>query len=225
MRRQPDRRTVPWPAGSQILLRHVRGAQTWCALPVTVLGDGGERLMLRVHVGTTWLAAFRSDGRRAHGWDRHWRLRRTVWHGHDATYAIPWGRWYGLVAFTEPGSGQVVKWYVNCQDPARRTAWGVDTMDRELDVVLLPPGTGPARWKDLREFARLVRSGCFPRHRARRLMAQAVQARELIQCPQVRSELSAWLGPAGPVPDLNTVLATLPMPAELRSGGGSEAAR
>lgn len=208
-----------------MLLRHVRGARTWCALPVTVLDDTDLRVVLRIHAGSTWLAAHRPDGRRAHSWERRWRLRRTVWSGHDATYSIAWGCWYGLVAFTEPESGQVVKWYVNCQDPTRRTAWGVDTMDRELDAVLPEPITGPARWKDMNRLSRLARSPQFSRRRARRLMAEAVEGRMLIQRRQVRTDIAEWTGPAGPPPDLDAVLGALPMPVGLRAGGRAEQAR
>jgi hypothetical protein len=203
-----------------VLLRHVLAARTWCALPVTVLHDGGSQAVLRIHAGTAWLVAYQPDGRRAHSWHRHWALQRAVWSGHEGTYVVPWGRWYGIAVFVDPPTGSVAKWYVNCQDPLRRTAWGFDTMDRELDVVLPAPGTGRPLWKDRLRLARAVGSGAFPAHRARLMLAQARQAGDLLTSPGFRSAVGRWLGPAGPPPDLDRLLADLPLPEDLSAHAG-----
>jgi hypothetical protein len=183
---------------------------------VTVLDDGHDHAVVRIHDGTTWLAAHRpGGGGRAHGWVRRWELRFAVWRGHDGTYVVPWGRWYGVAIFTEPGTGDVAQWYVNCQDPLRRTPWGFDTMDRELDVVLPAPGTGTPRWKDAGRLARLVGSGTLPVHRACRMVSQARQMRTRLATPGFRAEIGRWLGPAGPPPALDRLLSDLPVPSDL----------
>jgi hypothetical protein len=206
----------PWPSGAQVLLREARDTRTWCARPVTVLDDGPRHAVLRIHVGTAWLAAFRPDGRRAHTWHRRWELGRAVWHGHEGTYMIPWRCWYGVAAFVDAGTGDVAKWYVNCQEPLRRTAWGFDTLDRELDVVLPAPGTGRPQWKDRPQLARLVGRGGLPPYQWKKMLVQARQASALVTDPGFRDWLGGWLGPAGPPPDLDRLLAELPVPADLR---------
>lgn len=40
-------------------------------------------------------------------------------------------------------------WYLNFQEPFRRTVTGIDTMDNVLDIVIAPDGTW--RWKDVEE--------------------------------------------------------------------------
>lgn len=217
MRRPAARRRIPWPSGSHVLLRHVKGGRTWCALPVTLLHDDPRQLVLRIHAGTTWLAAHRPDGRRAHGWEQRWRLRHIVWEGHDATYVIPWHRWYGVAVFTQPGTDRVIKWYVNCQDPLRRMPWGVDTMDRELDVVLAASSAGSPRWKDMEKFSRLVRTGAFSRHQARRMLSEARQARAQLKDPGFRSRLEQWLNVVDAPTGLNDLLSQLPIPVDLRA--------
>jgi hypothetical protein len=211
-------RTMPtWPAGAQVLLREIRDARTWCARPVTVLHDGRRQAVLRIHVGTNWLAAYRPNGRRAHTWHRRWELGRAVWHGHEGTYVIPWHRWYGVAAFVDADTGDVAKWYVNCQLPLRRTAWGFDTLDRELDVVLPAPGTGRLEWKDRPQLARLVGMGGLAAYQWKVMLAHARQASRQVADPGFRDRMGRWLGPAGPVPDLDRLLVELPVPADLRA--------
>ena len=215
------RTVVRWATGAQVLLREVRDARTWCARPVTVLDDGRQHAVLRLHVGTAWLAAYRPDGRRAHTWHRRWTLGRAVWHGHEGTYVVPWRRWYGIAVFVDPGTGDVVKWYVNCQLPLRRTVWGYDTLDRELDLVLPAPGTGCPQWKDRPHLARLVRAGGLTGHHRQRMLAHARQASRQVTDPAFRDRMGRWLGPAGPRPDLDRLLVDLPVPEDLRAHAGS----
>lgn len=201
---------------SQVLLRHVLGPRTWCALPVTVLSDGPNQAVLRIQAGTEWVAAYGPDGRRAHGWQRRWRLRRSRWHGHDGTYVVEWGRWYGIAVFTDPRTRHVHKWYVNCQDPLRRTAWGFDTMDRELDIELCSAEGERPRWKDMRQFNRLIRSGALGAHTARLIIEDARQAKERLADPGVRAALHRWTVPCDGPPDLTHVLSCAPLPSDLR---------
>src|SRR5918992_2941018 len=50
-------------------------------------------------------------------------------------------------------------WYVNFQEPFRRTALGFDTMDNVLDIVIAPHGSW--RWKDEEELELLRARGRF----------------------------------------------------------------
>jgi hypothetical protein len=75
----------------------------------------------------------------------------------------PWSgrdRWSGpgVLQLQRPGDPYAVfhgegadfrGWYVNFQEPFRRTALGFDTMDNVLDIVIAPDGSW--RWKDEEE--------------------------------------------------------------------------
>jgi predicted RNA-binding protein associated with RNAse of E/G family len=50
-------------------------------------------------------------------------------------------------------------WYVDLQEPLRRTRLGFDTRDQALDVVVEPDGTW--HWKDEDHLAELTRLGAF----------------------------------------------------------------
>jgi hypothetical protein len=51
-------------------------------------------------------------------------------------------------------------WYVNLQDPLKRTRLGFDTVDHALDVVVELDGSS-WEWKDEDELAGAVRNGLF----------------------------------------------------------------
>ncbi|MFE9450249.1 hypothetical protein [Streptomyces sp. NPDC006739] len=204
-----------WPPGARVLLRETIDGATWCARPVTVVHDDGRRVGLRLTAGTQWLAAHGPAGHRAHTWQRPWHLAPVEWTGTDATFLIDSGRSYGLVLFTAPGSTEPVKWYVNFQDPLRRRPWGFDTLDRELDMELLP-GAGRPVWKDREKFGELVRRGFVSTVRARALMREARAARQAVTSPEERATLLGWAATACPAPDLWQVLTTRPVPEDLR---------
>ncbi|MFF1708294.1 DUF4931 domain-containing protein [Streptomyces sp. NPDC058252] len=217
-RRLPTRPS-PWPGGSQVLLRHVSAERTWCLLPVTVLYDDGQRFVFRIQVGTTWLAAVRPGGGRAHGWHRRWRLTATRWSGHDGTYVVDRGRWYGIVMFTDPATGELVKWYVNAQDPIQRRPWGFDTMDRELDVEV-PPHGGTARWKDQHRLAKLVAEGVTTPLTARRLMHEARHAVGHLAEENWRVAMLRWTRPPMVPLDVQHLIDRLaPVPGAVAVGG------
>jgi len=61
--------------------------------------------------------------------------------------------------FRQGGTEQFLCWYVNFQQPLRRTPVGVDTADLCVDIVVEPDGTWS--WKDLDEYEHRVRTGVF----------------------------------------------------------------
>lgn len=204
-----------WPAGAQVLLRHVLRGRTWSALPVTVLTDDSTATVLRIHAGARWLAAVGRDGRRLHGWHRSWRLVEVDWAGHDVTYLLEPDRWQGTAVCTDAVTGAVAKYYVNGQDPVRRAPWGFDTMDRELDAVLLPDSRR-ARWKDVHRFARLLASRTIgPRAAWSVWRATGAAARDLSGDARARARLRGWARTRWSTPDLHQVLTHVPPPPDL----------
>ena len=61
-------------------------------------------------------------------------------------------------------------WYVNLQEPFRRTEAGYDTQDLELDIWV--PAGGGWRWKDAELLERRVAEGRFTRTEAEAIWAE-----------------------------------------------------
>jgi hypothetical protein len=93
---------------------------------------------------------------------RPWTRSRVVWQiaVHEA-HAI--GTFFGE-------SGGLKGYYVNLQEPARRTAIGVDACDHVLDIVVAPDGTW--RWKDEDELEYAVQTGMFSQDEANAVRAE-----------------------------------------------------
>ena len=66
-----------------------------------------------------------------------------------------------LIAFWQDDRTTLRTWYVNLQDPFRRSALGFDYLDQELDVIV-SPDLERWRWKDEEKFEALVREGHIP---------------------------------------------------------------
>lgn len=76
--------------------------------------------------------------------DRPWRAPGVV-------QLVRAGEAHSVIVFRDGG------WYVNLQEPLRRTRIGFDTADQQLDLVRSP--TGKWRWKDEHELAAAVERG------------------------------------------------------------------
>lgn len=73
-----------------------------------------------------------------------------------------------VIAFWKEQCAKLRSWYVNLQDPFRRTSLGFDYLDQELDVII-SPDLSTWRWKDSGRFEDLARDGLIPVERARYL--------------------------------------------------------
>ena len=83
-----------------------------------------------------------------------WELRAHSWERTRLLLLLEPDVWYSVNLFFEPTDGRFLCWYVNFQDPFRRSRIGFGTRDLVLDLVV-----GPDRkwgWKDEDEFAELV---------------------------------------------------------------------
>lgn len=63
-----------------------------------------------------------------------------------------------VIGFRSDDNAHLSHWYVNLQDPLRRTPLGFDYLDQELDIII-SPDLSDCRWKDEQGFAELQRLG------------------------------------------------------------------
>jgi predicted RNA-binding protein associated with RNAse of E/G family len=86
------------------------------------------------------------------------RLEARVWHTNRVLWHVPFGEPYALGHLWDHASHRFLDYYVNLQDPLRRSADGFDSLDHVLDVVA---ADSTWRWKDEDEFADAVHLGLF----------------------------------------------------------------
>jgi hypothetical protein len=146
-----------WSPGEIVIRREVvNDGRAWMCAPVIVVVDRADLLATYIAEGTPfefpdgdWRAP---DG--VHPW--HGRQR---WQGQGLLMLQRPGDAYAIWLFWHGPEREFRGWYVNLQEPFRRTAAGYDTQDLELDIWV--PLDGPWQWKDDELLDQRVREGRF----------------------------------------------------------------
>lgn len=81
-------------------------------------------------------------------------------------------------------------WYINIQEPIRRTPIGFDTMDQMLDVVV-SPDMSTWSWKDQNELAAAEKAGVYTKTEAQKIRQEAERAINLLTTER-RSFYQKW---------------------------------
>ena len=132
--------SVAWQSGETIVHREVWRGQPWCASPVVVVDDSPELFVTYLPEESPFAFPPSADGR-PHPW-----LGKQSWRGHGVLMLRRPGEAYSVWHFWEGRDRRFAGWYLNLEEPARRTSIGYDTQDLELDVWI--PVDGGWRFKD-----------------------------------------------------------------------------
>jgi len=173
---------LSWQRGDTIVLQEIWRAKLWAARPMIVVEDEVDRLALWFPQGTIWKAPTTHPSRQWHE-VRGERLAECAALGEWVLRDSEWD--VDTLCLLEPGVGYAIwvswlpefepwGWYVNLQEPFRRTPQGIQTMDLMLDVIVDVDRSW--RWKDEDELETLVRRGVFSRALADRARADGLDA-------------------------------------------------
>ena len=133
-----------WSTGQIVLRREVlNDGRSWMSVPVVVVEDRPDLLATYIAEGTPF--EFPDGDWPAPGGVHPWH-ERTRWQGHGLLMLQRPGDAYAIWLFWHGPEREFRGWYVNLQEPFRRTAAGYDTQDLELDIWV--PLDGPWHWKD-----------------------------------------------------------------------------
>lgn len=156
--------------GGTVVMREVFRERTWALRPMTVVCDDADLIALWLPRDTRWKRPRAADGGPIRLPDRDWTLVDDVWRDHDALHLIEPGAAHAVLAFWRDG-GAFAGWYVNLQEPLRRTASGFDYFDHALDIVVAPD-LSRWEWKDEHDLAEGVRTGVFGEQQAAGIRAE-----------------------------------------------------
>jgi predicted RNA-binding protein associated with RNAse of E/G family len=200
-----------WDPGDAVALREVWHGTIFEARPATVVEDTPSQVILYVQPGASVAVAVDDDGSELRIPDRSWHLElREV-----RAYSILSFAWpdtpYAILLRRDP-DGSVHDWYVNIQEPLRRTTLGFDTVDHALDA-LIARDRSSWRWKDEDELAEAIAAGLFTDEDAHTFRAAGERGveRVVLEEPPFDRDWRAWRpDPAWPLPDLPAGWDTLP---------------
>ena len=120
--------------------REVWRGSPWMASSVVVVADEPDLLATYLPNGAEF-AFVHGHALGAHPW-----TDRPAWEGHGVLMLQRPGESYAVWHFWEGEGRDFAGWYLNLQEPFRRTAIGYDTQDLELDVWV--PAGGDWSFKD-----------------------------------------------------------------------------
>lgn len=152
-----------WQPGDAVVLRYLtmRESAPGMSWPCRVVADRDDVVALYIPAGTTIKAWSNAGGAR--------RLTDTPWRRDMLRLMFP-GRAHSVWLTWDGPERRFLGYYVNMEEPFRRSAIGFDTNDHMLDVVVTPELAWS--WKDEAVVAERVRQGVYSAEFAREVRAE-----------------------------------------------------
>jgi hypothetical protein len=189
-------------AGDPIVLRELWRGRVFEARPMIVVQDDPDQRMLYLPAAVRCGVPIGEDGRQLRLPSRPWRLEIRQ-RGPLPVLSFAWPDTpYAVLLWTAERERRV--WYVNLEEPLVRTAFGFDTVDHALDMVIELDGSS-WRWKDEDELDEAVRDGLFSKEETAGFRRWGERARDhvLSRRPPFDRDWSTWRpDPDWPRPDL-----------------------
>jgi hypothetical protein len=179
-----------WQPGDHITVRTIWFGRVSSVHPLVVVEDTGSMLVGYLTPGQVFMRPFRASGEQARVPRGEWSPGPEVWRA-SALRIFFEGEAHSVLVFL--GAEGVDRWYVNLEDPPRRTAMGIDTRDQMADVVF----TGDLssyRWKDLDELEEALEHGVVTASEAASIRAEGERVIEWMQRghPAVQERWHSW---------------------------------
>ena len=164
----PDSR---WAPGDAVVLRHAREdrAYRWAAA-TRVVEDRGDSVILYLQPGNEIRRMAGDDGEPTRDFYNATRVVPATWGLNHALYLTDFGEAYSVHLFWDETTWEFRCWYINFQEPLRRSRLGFDTMDQTLDLVI-SPDLAHWVWKDDDEFEQGIAYGWYTREQQSEIKA------------------------------------------------------
>jgi hypothetical protein len=171
-----------WKAGDAIVLRGVWRQIVWWACSATIVQDTPQQIAIYWQAGTPNM----DSARRLTPRDllaNEVRLVPRQWINTDVLMLVTPGAAHAVNVMWAAGQSQVRCWYVNLQEPLRRTKIGFDSMDHLLDIVI-SADQSTWHWKDEDEFEEAIAVGLYSPEKAEAIRAEGARVIELLETKQ-----------------------------------------
>jgi len=171
-----------WKPGDTVVMRGVWRNKLWWAATATVVQDAPDLLALYWRAGTPE----KSPAQRPTPPDLLSNgicLVDRKWVDTDVLMLAEPGAAHSVYLMWETGQAKLRCWYVDLQEPLRRTEIGFDTMDHLLDIVI-SADRSEWRWKDGDEFGEAVALGVYSPEEARAIRLDGERVIDLLRAGQ-----------------------------------------
>jgi hypothetical protein len=172
--------------------RDVHRGRVWRAQACRIVEESPATIALWMPPGSPGRLPVDGDGARIRIPGDRWELEPSL-ASHDALCLARPGRAHSIYPHWE--DGRFAYWYVNFEQPLRRSPVGFDTFDEKLDLIVRPDGS--YRWKDEDELDQAAALGLLDADAVR-----AEAARVLAEWPFPTGWEDWRPDPAWPLPQL-----------------------
>lgn len=164
--------------GTQATLRGVKNKVYW-AYPVRVVQYNADLIALYLAAGTLGKNVEKRPTAQDLLTPHLINIVDHQWTKTDVLFLIVPGDAFSAYLMWDAETKEQLCWYINLQEPIRRTMIGFDTMDTILDIVVTPD-LSEWKWKDEDEFTDAQRRGVYTPERARTIRAEGERAIRLL---------------------------------------------
>ncbi len=159
--------------GQPIVMRQLSHGKLWQARPAIVVRDSPGLMAFFIPAGAIWKDAAEkiTPAKRIH---KSWAFKDRQWgFGGILRLAVPEA--YYSVLLLRNTDGSLYEWYINLEEPLRRTGLGFDYEDNILDIGI-KPDLSSWRWKDEDELTEAVELGLVSQEKAAALYVEGEKA-------------------------------------------------
>ena len=179
-----------WSTGENATLRGV-GSKVFWAYPTIVIQDTSSLIVLYMPCGVLGKDTdHRPTPQELLSSPENINIVDCEWDRTDVLFLIVPGDSFSTYIMRDTKTKNLACWYINLQEPIRRTSIGFDTMDHMLDVII-NPDMSEWKWKDDDEFLEAQKVGFYSIEKAREIWAEGEKAVRLITSER-RSLYEEW---------------------------------
>jgi protein associated with RNAse G/E len=156
-----------WKPGDVVSWRGIFDKRVWHVQPTIVVKDSPQELVLTLLPGTECIAeetypkGKKNGNRRWDFKDTNWNLEKYTWQTNRLLLIFEPEKYYSTIYFWNNTSNEFLCYYINFQEPFRRGAYSVDTLDLDLDIIIRPDLS--FEWKDEDDYQKAIDHGIiFP---------------------------------------------------------------
>ncbi len=152
-----------WKPGDVVAWRGIFDKRVWHVQPTIVVKDSPQELVLTLLPGTeciaeeTYLRGKKDSNRRWEFKDNDWKLEKYTWQTNRLLLIFEPEKFYATIYFWNNTSQEFLHYYINFQEPFRRNADAVDTLDLDLDIIIHPDLR--FEWKDEDDYQQAIDHG------------------------------------------------------------------
>jgi hypothetical protein len=178
--------------GQTVVIREIWDGKIWGVQPVIVVQDRPDLMAFYATFDTITKMPCKPDGGRVRASDRaasRWVLVDRGWNNLDLLRLNIPGSIYSVIIFWFHPEMVQYSWYINLEEPLRRTIIGFDFMDQWLDVIVKPDFSG-WHWKDEDELEEAVSLGLISPEKAEAMHAEGERVIAWLQSG--KSPFNGW---------------------------------